>query len=107
NINGQFGTGNTTSSPTPTSAAGGTAVWRDVALGSNSTCGVRVDGTLWCWGTNTRGQVGVGDITQRLSPTQVGTAADWQRVSAGTEFACGIRAGGSLWCWGYNHRGQL
>src|SRR5690606_26527457 len=33
--------------------------WQQVAAGERHTCGIRENGTLWCWGDNFRGQLGL------------------------------------------------
>jgi len=71
------------------------------------TCAVRADGTLWCWGDNTWGQLGDGTTTRSYGPVQVGTASDWVDVGGGHEHTCGVRADGTLWCWGRNNASQL
>lgn len=63
-------------------------------------------GTSWCWGCNTSGQLGLGDTSNRHSPTQV-SGTDWTRVSAGYAHTCGTRTDHALWCWGSNSYGQL
>ncbi|QZY30042.1 cutinase family protein [Nocardioides coralli] len=78
-----------------------------VSAGGRHTCEVRPDGTLWCWGANGYGQLGVGDKTSGATPRQVGSRDDWAGVSAGGMHSCGVRDNGSLWCWGLNYRGQL
>ena len=82
--------------------------WLVLTAGWNHTCGVRDDSTLWCWGDNNFGQLGLGyeDIDSAV-PLQVGTASDWEQVSASSQHTCGIRAGGQLWCWGRGTSGQL
>ena len=35
---------------------------------------------LWAWGGNTRGQLGLGNTTNRSSPVQVGTTSTWSSV---------------------------
>ena len=65
------------------------------------------DGTLWAWGDNTSGQLGIGSTVSSSTPTQVGTANDWVMVSAGADHSIGIRADGSLWGWGFNGSGRL
>jgi alpha-tubulin suppressor-like RCC1 family protein len=80
---------------------------RTVSAGGEHTCTVRYDGTLWCWGRNTWGQLGNGlRGPGRPDPTQVGTATGWTAVGAGGGHTCGVRAG-QLWCWGLNNKGQL
>lgn len=109
NATGQQGTGGTAASVTsPQAAAGGTAVWSQVAVGAHA-CGIRTNGTLWCWGANSSGQVGNGGITQQNSPVQIGAATDWTRIAIATASTCGIRStgGGTLYCWGGNGSGQL
>jgi alpha-tubulin suppressor-like RCC1 family protein len=81
---------------------------RTVSAGGEHTCSVRFDGTLWCWGRNTWGELGNADRGPgRPDPLQVGTAADWSTVAAGGGHTCATRRPGSLWCWGLNNKGQL
>ncbi len=46
-------------------------------------CALPESGALYCWGSNTQGQLGNGTLTPRYSPTRVGSAADWTAISAG------------------------
>jgi alpha-tubulin suppressor-like RCC1 family protein len=45
--------------------------WAHVAVGLYHTCGIRTDGTLWCWGFNDYGQLGLGNYTYQDRPRQV------------------------------------
>lgn len=77
-------------------------------VGQDSSCAIRADGTLWCWGDNSFGQLGATpDASFVAAPRQVGTETDWTSVSVDAFSGCGVRAGGSLWCWGRNAEGQL
>ncbi len=80
--------------------------WRALSSGGSHSCGIADDGSLWCWGGNEHGQLGVGDTDHRDRPARVGSQSDWIQVSAGRTHSCGIREGGSLWCWGQS-RGRL
>ncbi|TXD37900.1 hypothetical protein FRC96_08020 [Lujinxingia vulgaris] len=80
--------------------------WVEVSAGANHSCGILDDGSLWCWGNNSSGELGVGDSNQRNVPTRVGDAL-WQRVAAGGQHTCGVQVDGSLWCWGSNGAGQV
>ena len=48
--------------------------WRVVSAGDRHTCGIRTDGTLWCWGSNERGELGqaADDALDTTVPVQVG-----------------------------------
>jgi alpha-tubulin suppressor-like RCC1 family protein len=85
-----------------------------ITTGDYHTLAIKADGSLWAWGRNDYGQLGLGDSgywTSRNTPVQVGTANDWIAVSAGGYVGQGhtlaLRADGSLWAWGYNSSGQL
>lgn len=88
-------------------AAAFNSEWTAVSAGASHTCGIKTDTTLWCWGGNDRGQLGVGDHADRYRPTQVADfPSGWTAVSAGNAFTCGIR-NGYRYCWGANEFGQL
>lgn len=88
----------------PTSQAAVT----DVTAGSNHACAV-ANGNAYCWGDNTYGQLGVGDTTARIIPTNpLNTSGSTaiSKISAGTNFTCSI-VNGDVYCWGDNTYGQL
>jgi alpha-tubulin suppressor-like RCC1 family protein len=70
-------------------------------------CARKPNGTLWCWGGNTYGQIGDGTTIARSTPVQVGTATDWVTADMGQVSGCGIRGLGVLYCWGNNDYGQV
>ncbi len=107
NASGQLGVGpNDDMRTDPTRV--GAAQWSSVSAGESHTCAIqRNDGSLWCWGTNARGALGIGSRTPVDGPVQVGTAK-WRAVSAGADYTCGIQTvDESLWCWGVSDWGQL
>ncbi|MEO3863047.1 hypothetical protein [Acrocarpospora sp. B8E8] len=67
---------------------------------------IRADATVWAWGHNRCGQLGMGCNTPRYAPAQVPGLADVSYVSAGehSSFAITNRA---VWAWGSNSVGQL
>ncbi|HEY5922337.1 MAG TPA: hypothetical protein VIV11_11730, partial [Kofleriaceae bacterium] len=88
--------------PTPTPP------WTQLATGHLHSCGIRADGTLWCWGGNESGEVGVSSSELQIDgPTQVSPGETWLTVSAAYGHTCAIRTDHSLWCWGENAQSQL
>jgi alpha-tubulin suppressor-like RCC1 family protein len=83
--------------------------WTHVAPGDQHTCATRANGTLWCWGDNAYGELGIGNQTGQDRPRPVTTpaAGGWASVTAGGNHSCAIRANGTLWWWGRNETGQL
>lgn len=91
-------------SPTPVSGAGG---YTSVGVGTDHSCGIKDNGTLWCWGTGWNGRLGNGATSDKYVPTQTTGSSAWRKVSGGNPNTCGVRADNSVWCWGANSRGQL
>jgi alpha-tubulin suppressor-like RCC1 family protein len=56
-----------------------------------SMLGLKSDGTLWGWGYNSYGGVGVGTNDDVLSPTQIGSHTDWINISANGQHCYAIR----------------
>jgi alpha-tubulin suppressor-like RCC1 family protein len=107
---GQIGNGSTSLIvSTPALVAGGLKDVVALAAGLVHTCALKSDGTVFCWGDNTSGQLGQG-------PTGGFTAAPSFAVSGlsnavsiagGHVHTCAVRADGSALCWGENGNGQL
>ena len=67
--------------------------------------GLKVDGTLWAWGKNNDGQLGLGNTTTFSSPMQVGNDGNWAKVKGGTTFTIATKTDGTLWGWGNGNNG--
>jgi alpha-tubulin suppressor-like RCC1 family protein len=107
---GQLGTGNTTSRSSPGTTAGGGTNWTQIA-GSGSgyhNAAIKSDGTLWTWGFNNTGQLGLNNTSNYSSPVTVtNTGSNWKHIACGYYTSFGISTNGRLWTWGYNFNGQL
>ena len=68
---------------------------------------IKTDGTLWAWGLNTSGQLGIGTSSNVSSPVQVGTRTDWNIISAGLTNTALIDSSGYLYTCGADTSGQL
>ena len=79
-----------------------------VAAGGHHSAAVTDDGTLWVWGLNRDGQLGLGDAAARRSPQCVAVlgARRVTRVAVGGQHTA-VVAGGALYTWGRNVNGQL
>jgi alpha-tubulin suppressor-like RCC1 family protein len=64
------------------------------------------DGSLFCWGDNGSGQLGLGDRDQRAVPSRV-DIGQVSTASLGESHTCAVLADQSLWCWGSNEQLQL
>lgn len=112
NVEGQLGLGGTTwHGPPGNPAFPGlvSEVLRFVAIsaGHKHACGLEADGTAYCWGSNSRGQLGDGTLTQRGGPVRVSSALVFKAISAGLDFTCGLTTDGAAYCWGANDVAQL
>ncbi|MBL8784693.1 MAG: hypothetical protein JNJ59_07345 [Deltaproteobacteria bacterium] len=74
--------------------------WTAVASGGGHSCALR-GGELYCWGNNSRGQLGDGTWVSQDTPTRIGGATTWTQVTVGHAHTCGLRtSSGDLYCWG-------
>jgi len=113
NGNGRLGIGTTTTTYSFVEAT----FWRTVSLSqifsgqSQHSCGLSVNGSLYCWGQNSFGQLGVGDVGTHYSPTRVSFFDDngfiIYKVSFGDSFTAVLTCGGRLFAFGANSFGQL
>jgi alpha-tubulin suppressor-like RCC1 family protein len=104
---GQLGLGNTTSYSSP-KQVGSLFTWASsIAKTGTASFAVKIDGTLWSWGSNSNGQLGLGNTTSYSSPKQIGALTNWLSISAGFYFAVAIKTDGTIWSWGQNDLGQL
>lgn len=108
NSAGHLGLGDTTARQSPVQI-GALTNWSSVVAsgGGQSAYAVKTDGTLWTWGSNGSGRLGLGDNTNRSSPVQVGLLTTWSSTFGGQFHGGAIKTDGTLWSWGYNNIGQL
>ncbi len=77
-----------------------------VAAGLLHTCILDDLSNLWCWGWNVYGQLGVGDNTNRYTPTPVGLQ-NVSQLSLSRGHTCIINDSSDLYCFGHNDMGQV
>ena len=84
--------------------------WKTVSLLDDTVLAIRSDGSLWGWGRNNYGQLGMDDEEHRTRPTPVVAGpswAAWKAVGTGEHHSVAIRDDGTLWSCGDNGQGQL
>jgi alpha-tubulin suppressor-like RCC1 family protein len=82
--------------------------WLEISTGYSHTLAVKKDGTLWGWGSNSVGSIGIDSAAYDISsPVQIQSDETWFTVSAGSESSLAIRSDGTLWAWGSNFNGEL
>lgn len=84
-----------------------------LAAGLQFACGLLSNGTVYCWGAGTNGQLGNGSLFPASPygspvPVQVtGTLTAPTAISANGYHACALTAAGTISCWGGNQYGEL
>lgn len=111
NDQGQLGDGSNADSATPVlpdwSALSSEPKFIHLASGENHTCGVTVEGVIYCWGSNSYGQLGDGTKDNRSTPVQVDDAMltgfeKFRTVTASYEGTCTTTTAGRVYCFGSN-----
>ncbi len=109
NNNGQLGLGDNNNKTMPYLIGDGTDTWIDYSVGNNFSLGIKTNGTLWGWGVNSSGQLGLGDTVLRAIPAQVGTNTNWVRCwcarTSNTSFA--QNSLGEIYTFGQNTNGNM
>src|SRR5690606_33135312 len=88
-----------------------------IAAGAYHACVLLDDASIKCWGHNGRGQLGLGDTSNRgananqmgdnLDAVDLGTGRTAMAIVAGQYHTCALLDDASIKCWGYNENGQL
>ena len=93
-------------SPLPTTVFGAQNVTA-ISAGLSHACAETSSGSVLCWGSNSRGQIGNNSTVSAVVATPVSGITNVLTVSAGAFFTCATRAGGGAACWGANDNGEL
>ena len=92
---------------TPLALTGTGDLFISISTGDYYTIGLKSDGSIWAWGTNGAGQLGIGTNTSTNSPQRIGSDNNWVSISTGRDHTVGLKSDGSIWAWGNNTVGQL
>jgi len=106
---GLLGNGGTANSSTPTALTGLTGPALTVSGGDSLSAFLLQDGTMWTFGSNGDGQLGIGNssVAQSLVPLQVTTLPKIVTMTARDQHADAIDVYGRVWAWGDGLLGEL
>lgn len=110
NSNGQLAQSTTTFPgviPSPIQV-GSLTTWKEVGITVQSTVGLKTDGTLWAWGTDSSGELAQGvSLGGTTTPLQIGSGTTWTSIDGGNNFFVALKSDGTLWAWGLNTASQI
>jgi alpha-tubulin suppressor-like RCC1 family protein len=108
NSRGQLGDNTVVDKSSPIQTITYSADWKQVACGYSHTAAIKTDGSLWCWGYNSYGQLGDNsNVISRSSPVQtVAGGSNWNSIASSFYNNFAIKTDGTLWCWGQGQNGQ-
>lgn len=87
---------------------GSLTTWSKIGqAGEDNILAVTTTGTLFAWGNNNYGQLGLGDTINRSSPVQVGALTNWASPVTGFKDSVCVKTDGTLWAWGRGLNGAL
>ncbi|MCB9335785.1 MAG: T9SS type A sorting domain-containing protein [Flavobacteriales bacterium] len=82
--------------------------WANITVGGDFSFATKTNNTLWGWGRNDYGQLGLGNNSSyHPIPEQIGTQTNWAKIDAGNSHMLAIKLDESVWGWGYNYDGEL
>jgi len=73
--------------------------WKSIAVSNGRFLAVKTNGTLWGWGDNQDGRLGV-DLPKRIEePVQIGTDSDWAGFFGEGYRTVIMKSNGEIWDW--------
>lgn len=84
-----------------------TLLFRFIAGGFETTCGIALDGGAYCWEANAAGTIGDGTVGGSLTPQPVVGDIRFLTVASAERHSCGLAVGGAVHCWGTGSLGEL
>lgn len=107
-FNGQLGNGGTEPAMTPVQVIGLTGGVTQLVGGTSHMCALTDAGKVLCWGANSDGQVGIGDVSETATPeTPPGLEDGVVAIFASNSSTCALLEDGTASCWGTNYSGRL
>ena len=81
--------------------------WSLVSGANYRAAAIKTDGTMWRWGNNNDGALGIGNVSPvyRSSPIQVGALTNWSTVSTPANSCISVKTDNTIWSWGVSTSG--
>ena len=99
-VQGSGGGGQNSSAGSMGAGRGQSKLFGKLSSGGMTTCGIALEGEMYCWGDGTFGKLGNGDEQDRGSPTLVSSGERFRDVSVGERHVCAIDTSNRSYCWG-------
>ncbi len=109
NYRGQLGNGNSGSNSNSDSFVKISGLDEIVSISArmHSSMALKNDGSVWTWGYNANGQLGIGSHDDQVTPNNVVLDKKAIKISAGDYYSIVLLENGTVWAWGINDKGQL
>ncbi len=107
NFSGELGAGNVNEYVNTPAKVNLPAKIKELIINYSSYYAILEDGSLYAWGNNSSGQLGVGDEVNRNTPTKVNLPSKVKLITTKYDSVYAILEDSSLYTWGDNGNGEL
>lgn len=105
---GQIGNGGAGGGENPSLATVKSERFTMISAGLHHACALNLTGRAYCWGDDSRGQLGDNRSIRSTTPIPVSDSAlQFSVISAGDSHTCGVTTTGNAYCWGEGSLGEL
>ncbi len=107
NSNGELGDGTTADKNIPTEVLTDLRFSQISSNGeSNHICALTSSGQAYCWGLNSRGQLGDGTSVNKNTPTPVVNGHLFAKIAAAKDSVCALTQSNQVYCWGLHYQSR-
>lgn len=81
--------------------------FQSVSTNYEHSLALKTDGSLWSWGSNINGELGLSSTLNSYTPQKIGIETDWSKIFAQSSASFVIKSNGTLWSCGDGTGGRL